>query len=238
MNNQKSRYGTVLEIQAYPDGSGIRVARRFLDSLLKEFASWNVDFQKSASLLPVTYGEWQISGGLFKAILQSGAQALTQPPIKRKRRGVPEKQGWADFVAYFKDTMLVLEVKHTWCKLNCFKKTEMGGLNYGWEDAVKQIKSLGQAVLSDWGEGWQTHFGAAMQLVVVYQRHKMKGQVQSVDKREVVNYIRSLSNRLTPKPNWIWLWSLNPKLQGAEEYNKKWENYPAVCFFIYLKRLD
>jgi len=239
MNRQEQgKYGWVREIQAYPDGPGVRVARRFFSDLVKDFASWNSDFRKYATLLPVTFGERQISGGLFKAILHTGAQALAEPPIKRKRRGVPEELGWADFVAYFDETMLIIEVKHAYCKLNCFKKTEFGWLSGTWKDGVDKIESLGRAALRDWGEGWHTHFGVAMHLVVVYQQHRMKAKVRLVNEREVVKYVRSLSTHLSPKPNWIWLWSLNHKLQEAEEYNEKWKNYPAVCFLIYLKRLD
>jgi hypothetical protein len=119
----QGKYGSIREIQPYPDGSGIRVARRFLRGIVKDFASWNKDFRECSGLFPVMFRERQISGGLFKAIVHSGARALAEPPIKRKRRGIPEKRGWADFVAYFDDTMWILEVKHTYCTLDCFKKT-------------------------------------------------------------------------------------------------------------------
>jgi hypothetical protein len=111
-------------------------------------------------------------------------------------------------------------------------------LNGEWKDAVKKVESLGKTALRDWGEGWHTHFGAALHVVLVYQQHKLEARVQSISERKVINYIRSLSSRLSPKPNWIWLWSLNNKLQEAQEFDKKWENYPAVCFLIYLKNLD
>ena len=81
----QGKYGSVREIQTYPDGPEIRVARRFLSSLVKAFASWNRDFRKRAGLFPVMFRERQISGGLFQAMLNSGAQALPEPPVKRKR---------------------------------------------------------------------------------------------------------------------------------------------------------
>jgi hypothetical protein len=230
--------GSLREIQSYPDGPGIRAARKFLSGLLKDFARWNKDFLKCAGLFPVTFRESQISGGLFSAILNSGAQALAQPPIHRKRWGVPEKWGWADFVAYFDDSMWFLEVKHTQCKLNFYKRTELEWLKGDWKDAVDKVKSFRKSALADWGDGWHTHFGAAFHVLLIYQQHKNEADVQPIIGRRVIKYVRSLRDELNPKPNWIWLWSLNSKLQEAQKIDGKWENYPAVCFLIYLKPLN
>jgi len=232
------KYGDVREIESYPDGPGIRVTRRILDALARNFASWNRDFFRCTGLLPVAYGERQIAGGLFKAIQDSGAQALAEPPVKRKKRGTPEKPGWADFVVYLGDTMLILEVKHAYCQLGKYAKTEVGWLKNEWSSAAHKVYSLKRAAVEDWGDGWHNRFSAVLHLVVVYQPAKGRINVQPVGRRETANYVRSISTRLFPRPNWIWLWSLNPKLQEADKNNERWWKYPAVCFLVHIKRLE
>lgn len=234
---KQGKYGIVREIQPYSDGLGIRSTRKFFQKTLTEFAWWNQEFYNRAGIFPVTLRERQTSGGLYEAILKSSKQALIQPRIRRKNYGEKEKSGWADFIAYFDDAMLFIESKHSYCKLDDIKKSEIVWLTTDWVKAVKQVNSLGEKAVGDWGDGWHVHLGIVLHIVLIYQQAKSQSELKLVSEKRVVNYINSLNNKLKPKANWIWLWSLDTSLHNPEKFGKNWENYPYVCYFMYLKRL-
>lgn len=232
--HREGDYGSVREILSPPDGQGTRVTRKFLSSIAINFATWNTGFWEYTNFFPVIFRERQIAGGIFKAIFDSGAQVLPEPSIKRKRWGAPETTGWADFIAYLDDTTWFFEIKHTHWRLDYLNNRQSEGLKAEWNDANKKIKSIRRTAINDWASQGHTVFRVALHTVLVYQEHKMKKKVQPVNEWRVVDNIRLLNPYLNPKPNWIWIWSLHHRLQEAQQFVTKWENYPAVYFLAYV----
>ncbi len=232
------KHGVVKEVFITKNNLEVRVPRKLIGNIIEDFANWNAEFHKYASLFPVEFRERQILGGLLKSITSTGVHAMGEPSLKRKRRGFSETHGWADFVMYFGNVMWLLEVKHTWCKLNYYQKTELDWLKSEWNNAYDKVKSLdNKSAVESWGNGWHKHFGVIFHIVLIYQRNKSKSEIRFVREKEIIEYINHIQGKINPRPNWIWLWLLSDELQKPKLVDNKWENNPAVCVFMFLKKL-
>ena len=233
----KGKYGTIMEIQAFSDASGIRVTRKFISSIIRGFAEWNTNYFEKYKYLPIMFRERQIRGGIYKGILDSGACALPEPSIKRKRWGKRETPGWADFIANLRNIVWFLEIKYTYFKLNRKKTSELKWFTDEWHDAIDKIKSIKQTAISDWMSKHDVGFGIVLHGLLIYQRHINKDEVKFVDEQNITNHIQSFIKSMNPKPDSIWIWYLRQNLQKAQIIDERWENYPAICFFIHFHRI-
>jgi hypothetical protein len=235
----QNKYGSVNELLPYPSGPGMRIAKLFTRNFIEKFAEWNASFYEWSGRLPIMFNEPQLRGGLCSSFHQAGAIAMPEPPVTRKVWGKGEKIGWADFVIYFgQNNMWILEEKHTYVTYNRYKNTEVNWLTNEWNDALNKINSIKEAPLQDWGEKFFNNFAIVLHSVLIFQRDKEESYVKPLEGNLVSQYLLSVSQKLDPKPNWIWLWSLDEKLQKAEIVEGQWENYPGVGIFMYVKPLE
>lgn len=123
------------------DRLDIRNTRKFLQDLVKAFASSCVSYHDITGELPFIYRERQINSVLLPSIAKISDAVFAEQPVRRKNKQ-KINHGWLDYWVLYGRTTFLIELKHSWCSItsNTVRKETFNT----WSTAIKQINSITQ----------------------------------------------------------------------------------------------
>ncbi len=221
------------------DGEGTRIARSFLDQLMGGLAKRSLKYYELTREHVFAYGERPIYSVLFPAILDISDAALAELPITRKPRGGNKSSGRVDYWATYRDTVILLEVKHA------FYATRSGRLPKWtkdfWAQVVHQAKSLRTNEIREQALRYRKDKLLVIGLLIVPTWSTCTRRVEEIVAREESKILRD--HEIIRKtigdvvPSWSARWMI-PKPMQIESYSKKFhEIHDGVNCFAFVRQI-
>lgn len=221
------------------DGEGTRVARDFLNQTLAHLAKRSLEYHELTGEHVFAYGERQIHSVLFPAILDISDAALAELPITRKPWGGTKSSGRVDYWVSFRDTIILLEVKHA------FHAVRTGRLPHWargfWSRVVHQAKSIRTQEIRDQALRYRKDKLLAIGLLIVPTWRSSKRPVKEVLERDESEIFTDHENILATMggsdPSWSACWVI-PKSKRIETYGPKMhEVHDGVSCFAFVRQI-
>jgi len=233
----RSKQPIVKELKHPGDSAGTRITRDFLNSTMIKFANLNSKIYASAGSYPFEYAERQIQSVLFCSFVDIGAFPYAEYPILRKIRGRPKRKGWLDLWVLYRNTMFLIEFKHTWASFNSTKLPRW--INYAWNGAIKDVCAISKQTLNEERAYGNVKMFELVMLTIRLEQHPRKGNKPGiVDDIKARQRVMALYKSLKPRPVWVFYWCLNEKLQRRpHEWDGQFWNYPAICLLVWSKEV-
>ena len=198
--------------------------------MVTTFAKKNKGFHELVGWLPFTDRERQIHSVLLPSIAEISDLVYTEKLVSRaRRRG--SKFGFLDYWVYYRDIVLMMEVKKVFQGYGSSKLRS--STKERWKEVVDQVNSVGYDEISDMNVSADKNFRVAMMNLTLYQGSSWKDSLGFVGE-EVLQDFDLVLDSLDPRPNWAMAWSLSRDLQEPIRYGERgdyyYETYPASLF--------
>ena len=119
------------------DGKGMRNTKEFLNEFVINFAKENRNFFDYFNDLAYRYREKQLNSVIVPAIYKITNNIFTEIPTYRKNK---KNLGWIDYGTYYGNTLILIELKHSYIAVNNDKLRETSLSE--WKTSIEQIESL------------------------------------------------------------------------------------------------
>lgn len=226
-------------IDEIPDGSGMRVARAFLQKMTKQFVRHSQEYYRALKDQPFAYRERQLHTVLFPAVSKSSSSAFLELPVTRHPRGGVPASGWVDYWARERQTVFLIEVKHGFHAFGSGRLRKNSGAL--WAAGSAQLMSLRAKEIRDQAFLDSDKIVLVMLLFVptwIFRRTKtrMKSALKS-SRQSILNDHEDVRKCLSrPAPSWSACWSVPEKMRMAEG-SAGWYRYDAVHIFAKVKSI-
>ena len=206
------------------NGLGIKNARSFLQSMMKDFATTCVNYYDVTDEFPFIFRERQINSVLLPAIAKVSDAVIMEQPIRRGEKQT-STHGWLDYWVLYGSTVFLIELKHAWCSATSGRIRKV--TQEAWTEAIKQINSI-QSVEELGLSTKYTMVKIAMTILIFYLGSVNIENLYPFDKEKIETIHSSTLNGLNPSPNWSCIWLLHERLQNPVKYASSYELYPCV----------
>ena len=208
-----------LEVESYiKDGKGMRNTKEFLNNLAKEFVKENRNFFDYFGDLAYTYREKQLHSTMIPTIYKVSNNIFTEIPTYRKDS---ENLGWIDYGTYYGNTLMLIELKHSYYGLNSnkFRKSSINE----WETSLNQIESIDDMAHLKYNKS-DNVVKIALNVITVYTRGLDKELKNISDIKE------NIKNSIEENIEFIASWEVHNDMLVEFEYENATEIYPYVFF--------
>ena len=221
------------------DGEGTRIARAFLDQTLEHLARRTLEYYELTGEHVFAYGERQIHSVLFPAILDISDAALAELPITRKPWGGTKSSGRVDYWIWFRDTIVLLEVKHAFHAVRTSRLPEWA--RGFWTQVVHQAKSIRTNEIRDQALRYRKDKLLAIALLIVPTWRSSKRPVKEIPERKESEMLTDHENILDTMggsdPSWSACWVV-PRLKRIETYgSRSHEVHDGVNCFAFVRQI-
>jgi hypothetical protein len=213
------------------DDDGSRVAKDFLEKLVKNIIKRSIKYYEATEDHVFTYREKQLHSVVCPSIADITDSYLIEHPLKRKRRG--EKQahhGNVDYCVRHRNTTFLLELKHTYF---AYRNTNYPrkSIVEKFEDALDQLKKIPR---NQYSTLLTSDFllKVALETIVFYRSSKNKNLEDNLESAIFKQAFEKMlvSTGLSTKSNFQALWIINRKFVTPFPADKSNDIYPAVAF--------
>lgn len=221
------------------DGEGTRIARDFLDRTLAGLAKRSLRYFELTGEHVFAYGERPIHSVLFPAILDISDAALAELPVTRKPRGGAKSSGRVDYWISFRDTIILLEVKHAFHAVRTGRLPEWA--RDFWTRVVQQAKSVRTNEIRDQALRYRKDKLLAIGLLVVPTWRSSNRPAKEVPERKEAEIVTDHKNILDSMggsdPHWAACWVVQ-KSKRIETYgSRKHEVHDGVNCFAFVRQI-
>jgi hypothetical protein len=214
------------------DDKGSRVAKSFLERLVKNTVKRSIKYYESTEDHLFTYREKQLHSAVCPSIADITSAYLIEQPLKRKRYGEKKTHhGNVDYWIRHRNTTFLLELKHSYFAYRNASHPRKS-IARRFEDALDQ---LGKIPRSECGDLIASDFlmKVALEAIVFYRESKKANLVDSLQVDHLKTAFTKMMEKtgLTNKSNFQALWIINRKFVEPFLVGKlSNEIFPAVAF--------
>jgi hypothetical protein len=213
-----------------PKAKGQSTARKFLESLLIEFARQSAKYINAVGEPPFHFKERQLNSIIAPAISKITPAFLMESPIHRRFPKLKIQQredynGWIDYWCEYRGRQFMIELKHDFDNYKSEIITKP--LRANWNHAINtQLKVL-KSEAKDYSQYCKGVILMPIHIIVVYETVPSSKVPDSPDNTaKLISIQERFHTNLKPNPNWSGLWVLNQILVEKCIYNKT--HYPAL----------
>ncbi|SFV90363.1 hypothetical protein MNB_SV-4-118 [hydrothermal vent metagenome] len=216
--------GKIVTKHNIPNSKGVGDIKEFLVAFTKAFAKESRNFFNYFEDLVYAYREKQLHSVTVPAIYKITNNIFTEIPFYRDKK---ENLGWIDYGVYYGNTLLLIELKHSYYGLNANRFRDSSIKE--WETSLNQIKSLKNTDYLK-NRPKDNIVKIALNIVTVYTTS------QNFDVDNLKEIRKKILKQTGEKNIFIASWKIHQDMMIECEYEKSREYYPAV--FVVAKVLN
>lgn len=218
------------------DATNNRIVKDFLKELSIDFVKKSSRYITFVGESPFYYRERQIHSILTPVLYDLTDACLYELPMQRNWSKNKSKQrdshGWCDYWCSYRGVDFFIEVKHSYVAYGVTVKNKIPQttLKY-WYEANKQLSVIRKDIRKQMMDDSKGGIFLTLHIVPIYNTAKSKDKVE-YNSETLVDIQQLALDKFYPKPNWSFVWNLNPTLldKSKEIINdgEKTVRYPAV----------
>lgn len=216
------------------DNTGIRSTRKFLQTIIKNFAEESFEFYNHWGEFPFIYSEKQVNSVIVPAIHKYTKNIWLEQPFKKKK----DNQRFLDIATTKGKNIYLIELKHSW---NSRTDGVAKYTDKEWEKAIEQISDINKKTI---GKHFNCNefnvFKIALMIMPTYIASNKKHNILNMSAKEYTNDLYQEYERYTSsknKANFIGTIKLKKPMKYEHEFENGNQIYPFISFIARIEEV-
>jgi len=221
-------------IDSIIDGKGIRSTRKFLKTVMENFAQESLSFYQLWGEFPFIYSEKQVNSVIVPAIHNYTNNIFLEQPFKKRDNA----QRFLDIVTSKGDNIYLIELKHSW---NSKTQGTTQGTNNEWKTAIGQIADINRKTIGGYFDcKSDTVFKIVLMVMPTYLASHTQYNILDMSAYEYANELfeeYKLYSSKKFRADFVGTIKLNEPQKYEHEFSHGNQIYPFVSFIAKVEKV-